>query len=537
MAHSDMLAPLTPNELTQAERMRERWEEASPTQKLALAAVLSMVLSVLCTYSLMSGPGEWKPLFSNLDVERASQVVEKLNEMGQPYRLGNNGSLILVPPTAVNRLRLELASAGILEQSDKGFELFEQASLSRSDFSEKVTYLRALQGELSATIASIQKVRKARVHLNLAKNSVFLDQSSQSSAAVYVEMSPGAQLNDKQIKGIISLVANSVEGLDAERVTLFDSTGSLQVSGGDLKEGSIGMASSDDRSAELSRLGQSMVDRILGPGKGFASVRVELDFNERRIERESHSPGADGAGVPLRQENTSEQFEGTRPNIAGGTEEQIPVEEVPANGGAQKPKYIQTSTKTDYAVSKTTEVLEEKPGGVARISASVIVDSNAGLTDEQLNDLAEGVKTAIGLQEERGDKFEIRALPFNREHLEAVEEEIVAAEQERAQQKQILLYILAGIGGTVVLSALVGLMLRRRRKRREIWMDVTVDQPDEEPEELDELEGHLDLLLPAEEPEQEPTTDKLLVRALEEVERDPASVARLLERWVEGDGQ
>ena len=516
--------------------VKERWEDASPTQKLGLAAAICLVLAVLVTYNLAAGQDDWKPLFSNLSAERASQVVEKLDEMGQPYRLGGEGNIILVPPTAVNRWRLELASAGLLEGNKEGFELFESASLGRSDFSERVTYLRALQGELTSTISTIPNIRKARVHLNINKKPIFLDQQPEASAAVFVEMSPGSKLNDNQIRGIISLVANSVEGLDAERVTLFDATGTLQISGKDLEQGGVGgEGDAEDQSNRLSELAQSMVDRILGPGKGLASVRVELDYDTRRVERESHDPGADGKGVPIRREDSTESFEGTKPNVGNAPENAPPVT-APAEDGKEKPKYSQSSTKVDYAVSKTKEILEEKPGGVARISASVIVDSGAGLTQEQLDDLAQGVKVALGLRDDRGDMFELKALPFNREHIEAVNQEIAQAEQATKEHEKFMLYVLAGAGGTTLIGIILGLLLKRRKSREEVWMDVAVGQL-EGGEDQAALEEQLNLLLPAEEPEEvEESTDELLVRALEEVERDPESVARLLERWVAGEG-
>lgn len=529
-----MLEPL-PQDGTMLDTLRERWEDATPTHKLVLGAVVSLLVASLMIFSLSSDDGNWRPLFSKMSSAKASQVVEKLEELGQPYRLGGDGTLVLVPPTAVNRLRLELAAAGMMKGEEQGFELFESASLSRSDFSERVTYLRALQGELATTIASVDNVRKARVHLNLSKRPVFLDQQQDTSAAIYVEMAPGTRLNDNQVKGIINLVTNSVETLDASRVTLFDSTGALQVTGGELEEGGSGGGDAADQSEELTKLAQSLIDRILGPGRGIASVRVELDFDVRRVEKESHEPGAEGKGVPIRQEETTELFEGTKPGAAGETEGAVPVE-VTTPAGQTPPKYSQSATKVDYAVSKTKEVFEEKPGGVARISASVVVDSNAGLTEEQLKDLAEGVKTAIGIDLQREDRFEIKALPFNREHIELASQEIAEMEKEEQGKQKMLLYVLAGVGGTTVLGLLLGFFLKRKRKRQEIWMDVNVDSPQDELDDMEALEGSLDLLLPAEEPEvEEESMDELLVRALEEVERDPASVARLVESWVEGE--
>ena len=386
---------------SQLESLKERWEDSSNVQKLGLAAILCLVLASATVWGVSSSSGDYKPLFGRMSPTRAGQVVEKLEEMGQPYRLGGDGTIVMVPPSALNRLRLELAATGLLEEKEQGFELFESASLSRSDFSERVTYLRALQGELSSTISSIDKVSKARVHLNLSERPLFLDQEQQTSAAIYLEMAPGAKLNDNQIRGIIALVANSVDSLEKEQVTLFDSTGAIHISGSDLDANNLSEEDSEDHSQRLSKIAQSLVDRVLGPGRGLASVRVELNHDVRRVEKEFHQAGEDGEGVPIRREDTSELFEGTKP-VEGAQEGVTTPQEIPNQQGFTQPKYTQTSTKVDFAVSKTTEFLEQKPGEIARISASVIVDSNVGLSEEQVTALAEGVKSAIGVRDDRG---------------------------------------------------------------------------------------------------------------------------------------
>ena len=517
----------------------DKWEDSSPNQKFGFATVICLILAVAIAWAMSGRTSDWRPISAGMSPSQTAEVVQKLEDMGQSYKLSADGSMVLVPAVSVHRLRLELAATGMMENGGKGFELFESASLSRSDFSERVTYLRAIQGELSNTISAVENIKKARVHLNLAKRAIFLDQKAESSAAIYVELRTGASLNQNQVKGIIHLVANSVEGLKIENVNLFDASGQLNVSGEDLDESKLSPGDSDDRSARLTKIAQAMLDRILGPGKALANVQIEIDYETRRVERESNEAGKDGKEVALHREDRSETFEGTRPKPEASGEAGGPPVEVTENAGADKPKYSQTSSNVDYAVTKTRETIEERGGGVVRMSASIIVDSAAELTDKQLKDLALGVKTAIGFNKERKDQFEIRSLPFNREQMKEIEESMAQEALQKQSEKTTILYALAGAGGLAILAAIVGFFVKRKKSRSEVWVDVDVTQEPEfqSDDDLLALEDNIDFdLLTSKEPEpEEESHEELLLRALEEVERDPEAVARLIENWIEGD--
>ncbi|MCA9797541.1 MAG: flagellar M-ring protein FliF, partial [Candidatus Eremiobacteraeota bacterium] len=346
--------------------LKDRWEDVPVNQKLVGVAVVCLLVATLVGLAAGHKSNDMVPLFGSLSPTQAAEMVQKLEEGNHRYQLADGGSLILVPEEDRQRLRLEMAGNGMLNQENPGFELFEKTTLSRSDFSERITYLRALQGELADTIEAIPQVRKARVHLNLPRRPLYLDEKQETSAAVYVELAPGASLNKNQMAGIINLVASSVEGMTPAQVTLMDGSGALHLRGDQLDEqGGVG-GDDNDRSRELTNVAQELVDRVLGPGKAMATVRIELAREVRTTEREMVEPGNDGKGVLLHQEEQVETFEGTKPNpreeIAQGA---APVTTATAPAGEQAngkpPSYQQKSTKADFAVSRVKEVLETKP--------------------------------------------------------------------------------------------------------------------------------------------------------------------------------
>lgn len=527
-----MLEPVLAPEQSLAARVRERWEDTEPNQRIALAAFLSFLAALGLVWATTSSKVQWRPLVSNASPEASARVVAKLDELGSRYQLGGDGSVVLVPAEDVQRLRVELAGAGVSGESSEGFELFESLSLGRSDFSEQVTYLRALQGELARTVEALQAVAEARVHINMPKRALFLDEKLEATAAVYVRLHPGTQLNRNHKSGIIHLVANSVEGLEPSGVTLFDASGALYLSGDQLTE-QEGMGSDQEQRAQrLTQQAQALVDRILGPGNGLVTVQVEVERDSMRTERERAEQGSAEGGVLLRKEVSVEDYEGAKPESripANSESTETSGEGPPAVVTAEEgksPRYSQKSSKEEYAVTKVKEYLEKKPGGTQRMTASLMVDAGIGLSEPQLQALALGIKTAIGFDAQRGDSFEVQALPFNRDHLKAMEQEVAKVEEAETANRQLYQYL---AGGLLVLVVL-GLVARRGKARKEVWMDVSLPEA-----EVEELEGDgIDLLLPAEAPEdQEESVSELLVRALEAVEREPELVARLMERWAE----
>src|SRR5919106_97221 len=177
--------------------------------------------------------GQYVPLFNSVPPEEGGAILAQLKASKTPYKIGGAGDQILVPADKVSEARLKLAMQGLPVGGGVGFEVFDRPSLGVSDFAQRLNYQRALQGELARTIGQLREVARARVHLVLPQPSLFTDRDRPASASVFVKLQAGAQLRPEQVKGIVHLVASSVEGLSPERVTLVDTAGRVLSMGGE----------------------------------------------------------------------------------------------------------------------------------------------------------------------------------------------------------------------------------------------------------------------------------------------------------------
>ena len=198
--------------------------EWSLARKLSLVAVTVVSGLLFAAIIMQSQVADYSLLFANLPSRDASSVVEWLKDRKIPYRLEDGGRDILIPADQVYEARIELAGSG-LSEGGVGFEIFDKQSFGMTDFAQKVNYRRALQGELVRTITSLGPVEGARIHLALPEKRLFREQQQQATASVIVKLVSGSSLKEAQLQGIVHLVAGSVEGLDAENVTVVDSSG------------------------------------------------------------------------------------------------------------------------------------------------------------------------------------------------------------------------------------------------------------------------------------------------------------------------
>ncbi len=156
-------------------------------------------------------------MFSGLDAADAASIVTELEREGIPYELTNGGTTILVPEANIYRVRLSMASQGLPSSGIVGFESIDGNSLWATDFERRVQYVRALSGELTRTVKAIDGVQDARVHIVLPEDTVFSAEKTPATAAVLLQMKPLAEVNGATVRGIMNLVARSVEGLSPTR--------------------------------------------------------------------------------------------------------------------------------------------------------------------------------------------------------------------------------------------------------------------------------------------------------------------------------
>lgn len=359
-----------------------------------------------------SGPA-WVALLSGVPMETIGSVTRSLDEAGVEYRLAAGGSAVEVPEGEAARARVALAEQGIPAGGAPGFELFDEPAWGMTDFTQKVNYRRALEGELARTVSEMQGVERARVHLTLRRATFLDDGGEPAEASVVVALRGGARPDDGMVEGIAFLVASAVEGLVPERVTVLDDAGRT-LSAPTADGSGLGLSSRQidvRREVEtyLESKAQKILERLIGPGN--ASVRVAASLNFDRIDRtvQSVSPGDQVA------------IEEDRSEIIPGNEEQ----------GASK-----VETRSVYETSRRLETLVSGGAKVERLSVSVLVASNASDGGGAADAAAAGgtatagaaqgssvpavdaeriealVANAVGLVPERGDRIAVVTAPL-----------------------------------------------------------------------------------------------------------------------------
>ena len=207
--------------------MKRLFDSLTWKQILSIVLVAGGVIAGLVSLSRWNQERDFRALYSSLSPEDAAAVLAKVRESGTEFRISDSGTSVLVPSAKVAELRLQLAAAGIPKSGRIGYELFDKTNFGASDFAEQVNYHRALEGELERSVMSLAAVEQARVHITLAKESVFMESRQPAKASVLVKLRPGSQLTAQNVAAICQLTASAVDGLAPEAVSVVDMRGNL----------------------------------------------------------------------------------------------------------------------------------------------------------------------------------------------------------------------------------------------------------------------------------------------------------------------
>jgi flagellar M-ring protein FliF len=392
------------------------------SRKISLAVAALLSIAVFALIIIQARVADYRLLYANLESTDASAIVDWLKDQKIPYRLEGGGSSIQIPADKVYEARLNLAGAGLPQGGGVGFEVFDKQNFGMTDFTQKVNYQRALQGELSRTITSLAPVLGARVMLALPEKRLFKDEQKQATASVILKLAPGRQLQDDQVQGIIHMVAGSIEGLQAENINVIDSNGNVlsrrsATSGtGPTSPGMLDFQQAIEQ--RLEQRAQSLLDQALGVNKSQARVTAELDFSQVEKLEERYDP----TGSVPRSEQTSEEKSG------GVTTGGIPGAETNLGGataGATAVPSSSTSETVNYEISKTVNKTVAPVGTIKKLSVAVLVGDRVvppaeegaeptmvPRTEEELQSIRSMITSALGLDETRGDKIEVVAMSF-----------------------------------------------------------------------------------------------------------------------------
>jgi flagellar M-ring protein FliF len=425
--------------------------------QLSARQQVSLVLAFLAVAALVGGSGWWisRPtyalLFEEMDQASASEVIAKLDAQKIDYKLDAGGRGIRVPAAQVDRLRLDMSALGLPSSGRIGFEIFDRTAFGQTEFLEHVNYRRALEGEIARTIATISEVSGARVHIAMAKESLFGAREQPAKASVVLKLRRANRaLSAATVSGIANLVAASVEGLRPEAVVVMDSFGQ-PLSRPSSDEATPMGAGQMERQQRIEREMAERVVALLEPVVGTDHVRANVVVRlSPRSEEETEEKWDPSTAVIRSRQMTSDisptaaaglsASSAAVPGVAGARAnlppaapaKPSPAGAAPAGPGASAAVATNAATRstetTNYEISRTTRHTVKPSGEIARLSVAVILDddvvtkkdkagnvtrSTKSRTPEELQKLQALVSTAVGLDPARGDQVTVENIAFD----------------------------------------------------------------------------------------------------------------------------
>jgi flagellar M-ring protein FliF len=408
----------------------------NPTARLLMLLVgIAMAVALGVGIVLWSRGPNYALLYAGLDPKDAAAVTQALQSNNTPFRLGADGASISVPADVLAETRLRLASQGLPQGSTAGATLPQSDSpFGMSDLAESTHYREMLETDLGNTIAGLQFVRAARVHLALPKPSAFIRDSHPASASVLLTLYPGRQLDSSQVQAIVHLVSSSVPDLDPAQISIVDQQGTLLTVSDPDSPGAVG----DAHMRLVTRMENSYAQRIetlltpiVGAGRIRAQVDVALDFSQTEKASESY----DGDKPALRSEQTSseQKHDGAAGEIAGALSNQPPntvaqptaakpnagtppaTNAAASNTANATPSDTSSSATRNYEVGRTISHVSNPAGKLTRLTVAVVVDNkpapdgkgSVALTAQEVQHLTDLTKNVVGYDAQRGDSVTV----------------------------------------------------------------------------------------------------------------------------------
>ena len=393
-------------------------EMTGQQRKLILYAGVA-VAATLAGFVWLIGQTKFTVLYSGLKPADAQSLASRLGAKNILYELSPDGGTLKVDADKLDAARLETAAQGLPHNARLGFEIFDTPNWAGSDFTEKVNYQRALEGELERTLQTMSEVEAVRVHLVMAEHSLFVDRTREAKAAVVLK-TRGGRLTDEAQRAIPQLIASAVEGLQPDNVTVIDADSQKP-----MLRHNRGAGATSQEDEELARAVIQTLEPVVGADHVRASVHREYDTASISSVESTYDPKS---AVPVDVQRTEEGASGSAPGGIPGTASNIPGAKAAAGVAATATGDQQTakSEKSTYAVNHVTRTTTQPAGKLRRVTASVLVDDAVEMKEEsgksvatrrkrtpeelkQFEQLANGV---LGLDSARGDVLTVANMSF-----------------------------------------------------------------------------------------------------------------------------
>ncbi len=417
----------------QLAQLQKRFNKKQKTVIVTTLVGVVALIALLIVYATPQGYDDgYRTLYSDLNAKDAGLVVQQLEDQQVRFRIPREGT-IEVPRDEVNRLRLNLATQGLPREGRPGFELFDTQEFGATDFDQRVKLLRALEGELSRTIESLESVRTARVHIAQPRESVFVSREVPPSASVVVSMRDGRQLGRQQVSGIKHLVSSAVPRLTLENVRLVDEDGiplgeeDALTTAGETARMQLRYKRDYERLYE-EKIAQMLGQVLGGEEKVVARVSIDFDFSQRKSTQEVFDPNS----VIRSEQNLEERREGARPREIGGVPGAVsnigPVQGLEDDRLLEK--YSRMENTINYEISKKVSEITGEFATINRVTAAVVVDGRyqplrdengavipgeyeyTPLSEAEINSIEALVRQGIGYNPDRNDQVSVSNFEF-----------------------------------------------------------------------------------------------------------------------------
>lgn len=410
---------------------------------------LAAAVAIGTVVALWTSEPNYAPLYSNMSGQDTAQIVDVLTTSDIDFKLDASSGSIMVDQAKLPEARLKLAAQGLPGATTQGMEMLQgDQGLGTSQFIETARYNHALESELVRSVESIRSVEKARIHLAIPKQSIFIRNRVKPSASVVVKLYPGRVLSPGQVDAIVQVVASSIPMLEGGEVAVVDQFGRLLTQDDD-----AGMAQTSKQYEYSRLLEDNMADRIInllqpivGNGKVNAQVAAQLDFSEIESTREAFDPERS----VVRSEQISEEKNSSLSNVLGipgalsnqppgeGTTEARTNEDRTnndidsASASSEGPTSQNSSSTRNFEVDRIISHTSSQVGSIQRLSVAVVIDDKSitaadgsiektAYSDEDIARFVSLVKETIGFDENRGDSVSV----INTSFLQ-IEQEVIA---------------------------------------------------------------------------------------------------------------
>lgn len=448
-------------------RLRSMFSGFTSGQKAVTTVAIVVALVGAGMFASWVAKPTYAPLFTGLSGTDASAITAKLTEAKEPYQLADGGQTVLVPQADVYQQRINLSGQGLPAGGGggDGYSLLDKQSMTSSDFQQKVTYQRALEGELRKTIEAIDGVQTAVVHLAIPAEDVFSENAGKATASVLVKTDRTSPLKPAQVEAIVHLVSSSVPKLGADQVTVADSSGRVLNAAGDNGGAS---AMSDARAQQTqgyeddtANTVQTMLDKLVGPGHSVTRVDAALNFDQQTTDKQEYI--TDKKNPPLTDSITKETYTGAGTPVGGVLGPDNNAVPSGTTSGA-KSSYVKEQQNRANAVGTLKTTTTTAPGQPRRVTVAVVLDQlvAGSVNDAELTKL---VTAAAGLDPTRGDLVTVSKMAFDTKAAALAKTELDGAAADKKQSDLINMGKTGGLVLLIVLALFVAVKKGRRIER------------------------------------------------------------------------